>query len=82
MCKPRVFDNAAFSTPISHSQGRQPFPAFYLVIIEKHSNGSMGRLKAKAVVINLSCTKIKHQLWSSFVGKEGHCNISIQMLGH
>lgn len=37
----------------------QPFPAFYLVIIEEYSNNDTPRLKAKAVVINLGHTEKK-----------------------
>lgn len=54
---------------ISYSRGMQPFPAFYLVIIEEYSNNDMVRLRAKAVVINLGCTE-KNHLWSS-VGEWG-----------
>lgn len=43
----------------------QPFLAFYLVIIEEPSNNDTVRLRAKAVVINLGCTKKKkNHLWS------------------
>lgn len=50
---------------ISYSQRMQPFPAFYLVIIEEYSNNDMARLRAVVVVINLGCTEKKNHLWSS-----------------
>lgn len=44
---------------VHYSQGMQPFPAFYLVIIEEYSNNNTLRLSAKAAVINLGLTEEK-----------------------
>ena len=44
---------------VHYSQGVQPFPAFYLVIIEEYSNNNTLRLSAKGAVINLGRTEEK-----------------------
>lgn len=56
----------------------QPFPAFYLVIIEEYSNNDTPRLRAKAVVINLGHTEKKSPVECG--GGERVTNILIEML--